>query len=263
MTVPVRTARSSVSLEPTSPRSARTGAAKRAYDKRRQRAKTHEVDAATSRVNTAVAGRIPFVAVIIGLLAVGLASALLLSTRAAEESYQLSAERAVNQRLIEQGAALERDVETANSAPELARQARDLGMIPSGPVPRLLVLPDGVVQVVGTPAPASGPPAPDFDTRMPASNSAAVPRPAGAGAVASEALTPVSRPGDAESDDDADAPAPAPEPAAAEPEAPEPAAPAPEAAAPAPEPAAPAPEPAAPAPSSVGEQQVPVTGGVR
>ncbi|MGJ5669360.1 hypothetical protein QLG13_16075 [Rhodococcus aetherivorans] len=98
-------------------------------------------------------------ATIIGLLGIGMAVTLLLTTRAAEDSYQLSAARDYNQRLIQERAVLQRDVETGNSAPVLAMQAAKLGMIPTGEVARLVVGDDGGVRVVGTPAPAEGAPA--------------------------------------------------------------------------------------------------------
>ncbi len=181
---------------------ARTGAARRAYEKRQRRARALDVDTSSTE-RRAVAARVPFVAAIIGLLAIGLACTLLLSTRAAEESYRLSDARAENQRLTEQAAALQRDVELAASAPELARRAAELGMIPTKDVPRLVVQPDGVVQVIGTPAPAAGPPAPAFSapaatpgrggagssgTTRAGAGSAAAP-----GATPGEALTPMNR----------------------------------------------------------------------
>ncbi|TQF73727.1 hypothetical protein FK531_08940 [Rhodococcus spelaei] len=107
--------------------------------------------------------RIPFVASIIGLLSVGLAVTLLLTTRAAEDSYKLSAAKAHNQSLIEQRAALERDYQVATSAPELARKAADLGMIPAKDVARLVVDDHGGVQVVGKPTPAQGAPVPPLN----------------------------------------------------------------------------------------------------
>ncbi|MGN7132968.1 hypothetical protein ACTHQY_06800 [Rhodococcoides corynebacterioides] len=180
---------------------ARTGAARRAYEKRQRRARALDVDTATTD-RRAVTARVPFVAAVIGLLAIGLACTLLLSTRAAEESYRLSDARAENQRLTEQAAALQRDVELAGSAPELARRAAELGMIPTKDVPRLVVQPDGVVQVIGTPAPAAGPPAPAFSapaasptrgaagptTARTGTGAAAAP-----GATPGEALTPLNR----------------------------------------------------------------------
>lgn len=135
---------------------AKSSAAQRAYAKRNQRA---AIGAATPEVRRgSFTARIPFVATIIGLLSVGLAVTLLLTTRAAEDSYKLSAAKAHNQELIEQKAALERDSRAANSAPELARKAAALGMIPAKDVARLVVADNGAVTVVGTPAPAQGTP---------------------------------------------------------------------------------------------------------
>lgn len=235
---------------------------------------SHEGDPAANRPGVSLASRIPFVATIIGLLALGLASTLLLSTRAAEDSYQLSEQRAVNQELSERSAALQRDVEIANSAPELARRATQLGMIPTRDVPRLLVLPDGVVQVIGTPAPASGPPAPDFASgtpRVATSGPTGTTGSAPSGSAGSEALTPVrtgtsagtstnptgasqsgsvpSQPGTAAAQQDSVA-EPAPSPVPVQPrQAAEPAAP-----------VQPAPADGQP---PVGEQQVPIVGGDR
>ncbi|MFC4602151.1 hypothetical protein [Rhodococcus kronopolitis] len=111
--------------------------------------------------------RIPFVATVIGLLSVGLAITLLLTTRSAEDSYRLSDARAHNQELSEQRSALQRDNELASSAPELARKATELGMIPVKNVARLVVAPDGTVAVVGDPAPAQGTPAPPLNKPAP------------------------------------------------------------------------------------------------
>ncbi len=143
-------------------RPARSTAAQRAYQRRSRRTAHLTPDTATpapARRGGSVAARIPFVATIIGLLGIGMAVTLLLTTRAAEDSYQLSAARDYNQRLIQERAVLQRDVETGNSAPVLAMQAAKLGMIPTGEVARLVVGDDGGVRVVGTPAPAEGAPA--------------------------------------------------------------------------------------------------------
>ncbi|MGW5269963.1 hypothetical protein ACWEQ4_15180 [Rhodococcus sp. NPDC003994] len=244
---------------------ARTGAARRAYEKRQRRARALDVDT-PSTDRRAVAARVPFVAAVIGLLAIGLACTLLLSTRAAEESYRLSDARADNQRLTEQAAALQRDVELAASAPELARRAAELGMIPTKDVPRLVVQPDGVVQVIGTPAPAAGPPAPAFSAPVasPGRGAAAPTTRSGTGAAAAPGATP--REGRTPMDRGAaptttTAPATPSAPAAPAAAAPQPAAPQPAA----PQPAAP--QPAAPQnPGPVNEQPVPVapaTGGTQ
>jgi hypothetical protein len=101
------------------------------------------------------------VASIIAMLAVGMMVTLLLTTRAAEDSYQLSAARAYNESLLQQRAVLQRDVEAGLTAPVLAQHAAELGMIPTGQAARLVVGEDGSVQVVGEPVAAQGaPPAP-------------------------------------------------------------------------------------------------------
>lgn len=156
-------------------RPARSTAAQRAYQRRSRRTAHLTPDTATpapARRGGSVAARIPFVATIIGLLGIGMAVTLLLTTRAAEDSYQLSAARDYNQRLVQERAVLQRDVQAGNSAPVLAMQAAKLGMIPTGEVARLVVGDDGGVRVVGTPAPAEGapaaplnPPSPDDRTR--------------------------------------------------------------------------------------------------
>ncbi|UGT60701.1 hypothetical protein [Nocardia asteroides] len=135
----------------------KSGAAQRAYTRRRLRAEQLGLLPAASAVRSAAAtGRIPFVIVILVLLGCGLACTLLLTTRAAEDSYQLSDLRAANQKLLDERAALLREVEAADSAPELANRARELGMIPAIDPARLVLAPDGTVTVVGEPTAAQG-----------------------------------------------------------------------------------------------------------
>ncbi|MGK8524567.1 hypothetical protein ACRS6B_24815 [Nocardia asteroides] len=142
----------------------KSGAAQRAYARRRMRA---EGGADTPFLPTvrrsAMAARIPFVTAILVLLGCGLALTLLLTTRAAEDSYQLGDARATNRRLADERAALQREVEAADSAPELAARARELGMIPAKDPARLLVGPDGSVTVIGKPTPAQGTPVPPLN----------------------------------------------------------------------------------------------------
>ena len=150
---------------------ARSGAALRAYERRQQRATVHAGDAATTSHGAArsslsgasMTARIPFVALIIGLLSLGLGLTLLLTTRSAGDSYDLSDAKAYNEGLVQERASLQRDVELADSAPELARRAAEMGMVPAGNVARLVVAPDGSVQVIGTPAPAEGKPVAPLD----------------------------------------------------------------------------------------------------
>lgn len=161
--------RRGTSLEPVK----QSGAAKRAYERRQQRAAAVGGGAGATAVlpkkGSSFAARIPFVAAIIALLSCGLALTLLLTTRAAEDSYDLSAARLHNQRLAEERAALQRDVEAGSAAPDLAARARDLGMIPAKDPARLVVGPDGSVVVVGTPAPAAGAPVPLLNGATPTS----------------------------------------------------------------------------------------------
>ncbi|MGW4094575.1 hypothetical protein [Nocardia sp. NPDC004750] len=150
----------------------KSGAAQRAYARRRMRESGSDSAFLPTVRRSAMAARIPFVTAIIALLGCGLALTLLLTTRAAEDSYQLGDARATNRRLADERAALQREVEVADSAPELALRARELGMIPAKDPARLLVGPDGSVTVIGKPAPAEGTPVPPLN----ASSSARSPR---------------------------------------------------------------------------------------
>ncbi|MEV5839795.1 hypothetical protein [Nocardia sp. NPDC052112] len=142
----------------------KSGAAQRAYAKRRMRAEQsgdqHELPRQRA---SAMAARIPFVAAIIALLGCGLALTLLLTTRSAEDSYQLGDARATNRKLADERAALQREVEAADSAPELAARARELGMIPAKDPARLVIGADGGVTVIGKPTPAQGAPVPPLN----------------------------------------------------------------------------------------------------
>lgn len=120
--------------------------------------------------------RIPFVVLVIGALAIGLAITLWLSTDAAQRSYQLSSARAVNDALAEQKEALERDVLESQSAPALADAARNLGMIPSRDSAHLIQDPGGNWVVVGQPKPAEGSPPPPLNFKLPDEKPAAPPK---------------------------------------------------------------------------------------
>lgn len=193
-------------------RSTRSTAAQRAYQRRSQRAahlgvKDESRGTTTATQQPKVATRIPFVATILALLGVGMAVTLLLTTRAAEDSYQLSAARAYNETLKQERAVLQRDVEAGNSAPVLAVKAAELGMIPTGTVARLVVGEDGTVQVVGTPTAAQGAPAAPLNPPNAAVRTGPAPL---AGSAGTENPRPVPVGGDR-----AEAPAPVPAPAAA------------------------------------------------
>ncbi|MGW0252571.1 hypothetical protein ACWDYH_38690 [Nocardia goodfellowii] len=145
---------------------AKSDAAEKAYARRKLRAETKEQASPKlpRRRSSVMATRIPFVAAIIALLGCGLALTLLLTTRAAEDSYQLSDARSLNRKLSEERAGLQREVEAADSAPELAARARELGMIPAKDPARLIIAPDGTISVIGDPTPAQGAPAPPLNT---------------------------------------------------------------------------------------------------
>jgi hypothetical protein len=99
------------------------------------------------------------VLLIMVLLAVGLVATLWLSTAAAADSYRLQDATAEARVLSEQAERLKQDVAVLSSAPELARRAGELGMVPVRDPARLVVAPDGTVEVVGEPR-AAVPPAP-------------------------------------------------------------------------------------------------------
>lgn len=146
----------------------KTGAAQRAYTRRNRRVEGRSAGSVlAARDGSPTAGRIPFVVAIMVMIGCGLALTLLLTTRAAEASYQLGDARAINRELADERAALQREVAAADSPPELAARARELGMIPAQDPARLLVGPDGMVTVIGEPAPAQGTPAPPLNPPPP------------------------------------------------------------------------------------------------
>ncbi|HEY9267283.1 MAG TPA: hypothetical protein VIQ11_22055, partial [Mycobacterium sp.] len=110
--------------------------------------------------------RVPFVVLIIAALGLGLGVTLWLSTDAAERSYQLGHARQLNEALMQQKEALERDVLEAQAAPALAEAARNLGMIPSRDTAHLVQDPSGNWVVVGTPKPAEGVPPPPLNAPL-------------------------------------------------------------------------------------------------
>lgn len=115
----------------------------------------------------AMLARVPFVVLVIAALGVGLGITLWLSTGSAERSYQLGHARQINQGLLQQKEALERNVLEAQAAPALAEAARNLGMIPSRDTAHLVQDPGGNWIVVGTPKPAEGVPPPPLNTPLP------------------------------------------------------------------------------------------------
>ncbi|GEL17201.1 hypothetical protein [Pseudonocardia asaccharolytica] len=123
------------------------------------------------------AGRAQFILLVMVLLGAGLVATLWLSTAAAADSYRLQDARAEARALTEQSERLRREVATMSAAPALAQRASELGLVPVQDPARLVVGPDGSVQVVGTPkaavAPAPPPPPPPPPAPEPAPDPAA------------------------------------------------------------------------------------------
>nr|WP_234435377.1 hypothetical protein [Streptomyces sp. NRRL F-2747] len=124
----------------------------------------------------------PFVLLVVALLAGGLISLLLLNSALNQGSFQLSKLKKETTALTDEEQALQRDVDGYSAPDALQRRAHELGLVPGGsPV---FIGPDG--KVTGTAAPAEPPPPP-----TPAA-AAGAPAPAGA-----QAGTPGSAPGSA------------------------------------------------------------------
>jgi hypothetical protein len=100
------------------------------------------------------AGRAPFVAAVVVLLAAGLLGLLVLNTVLAKDAFRLHTLQVETKALAEREQVLTREVESLRAPGALAARAAALGMVPAGP-PAFLRLPDGAV--LGAPAgPAEG-----------------------------------------------------------------------------------------------------------
>jgi len=146
--VPVRT----VTSAPTR-RQTRSAAVQRAYARRAQRTGR----ALAGDLQVEAGGRARFVVLVMVLLGMALVATLWLSTAAAADSYRLQEAQTQARDLSERAEDLGQRVATLETAPELARRARNLGMVPTGEPARLVVLPDGTVAVIGEPTPATAP----------------------------------------------------------------------------------------------------------
>jgi hypothetical protein len=131
------------------------GAIGRAYARRAVRERRQSGEA-----NDATSGRSQFVLLIMVLFGVGLVASLWLSTTAAADSYRLDAARQATRDLSESSESLSTEIASMQSAPALAAAARQMGMVQVSDVARLVVRPDGSVQVVGAPKAAVAPAAP-------------------------------------------------------------------------------------------------------
>jgi hypothetical protein len=101
--------------------------------------------------------RMPFVLLVVGLLAGGLIALLMLNTKLAENSFRLQNMQRQSAQLADREQALRQEVAVNESPQRLAELARRLGMVPSEN-PAFLDTRDG--RVLGVPSPgAASPPA--------------------------------------------------------------------------------------------------------
>ncbi|MFD6970318.1 hypothetical protein [Streptomyces sp. NPDC059949] len=115
------------------------------------------------------AARMPFVLLVVALLAGGLISLLLLNSALNEGSFQLSKLRKETTVLTDEEQALQRDVDAYSAPDALQRRAQQLGLVPGGsPV---FLGPDG--KVTGSAAPAEPPPPPSPTPAAPAASAPA------------------------------------------------------------------------------------------
>lgn len=102
------------------------------------------------------AAKAPFVAAVVGILAVGLLGLLALNTVLAQDAFRLHALQLQGKTLAVEEQSLQREVEQAQSPQSLAARASALGMVPGGP-PAFLRLADGKVLGAAVPGQARTP----------------------------------------------------------------------------------------------------------
>ncbi|QTI67570.1 hypothetical protein [Gordonia polyisoprenivorans] len=166
-------------------RPTRSRAAQRAIDRHSKRTASQERGARRGSVSAPVVAasgarrislserlsRVPFVIPVLLVLAFGLGLSLWLSTKAAQDSYQIGIARQQNQELLDRSDTLKRTFESGNSAPELSDAAGALGLVVDQNPARMVIGPDGKPRIVGDPEPATG-------KRMPSINPDDQPNPA-------------------------------------------------------------------------------------
>lgn len=170
----------------------RSPAIARAYARRAQRTGARHRSADRPDV-----GRASFVILVMALLGVALVATLWLSTAATADSYHLQSARKIARDLTERSESLGRQVATLETAPELARRARELGMVPAGDAARLVVRPDGSVDLIGQPRRATAPVPPPVVVASPAPQpapAAAAPAPPAAVPAPPQAPAPLEAP---------------------------------------------------------------------
>ncbi|MCX4720210.1 hypothetical protein OHB27_04290 [Streptomyces virginiae] len=125
----------------------------------------------------------PFVLLVVALLAGGLISLLLLNSALNEGSFQLSKLRKETTALTDEEQALQRDVDAYSAPDALQRRAHELGLVPGGsPV---FIGQDG--KIAGSPAVAEAPPTPTPTAPASAPTTPPASAPAASGAAAQPA----------------------------------------------------------------------------
>lgn len=105
-----------------------------------------------------LAGRVPFVVVMLVLIGAGVGGTLLLSAQTTQDTYDLKNARDANVELVERMESLQVSNERARSAEVLAQRAEKLGMVGVASAPILTMGTDGVIEVVGEPEAKLGAP---------------------------------------------------------------------------------------------------------
>lgn len=106
---------------------------------------------------TAAMSRLPFVATIIGLLAIGIVGVLWLNTMSDATGLKATESRIRQAGLKTDIEALQKDVNTLNDPARIAAQAGRAGMVQPGDAAMLEVGADGTGTVLGTPTPVAAP----------------------------------------------------------------------------------------------------------
>jgi hypothetical protein len=145
------------------------------------------------------APKTPFVLLVLALLGGGLVSLLLLSSASSADAFTLRSLQRDNRALSIREQGLAREVAASEAPGELAKRARQLGLVQGAEPGFLVVEPGGTARVQGSPAPATSPPPPPKPTPSATPSGArpgATPTPAGSprpGATPTARTTP--RPG--------------------------------------------------------------------
>lgn len=104
------------------------------------------------------ARRVPFVVVVLVIIAAGIGFTLFLSAKSTEDTYSLRAEQDHNSELREQRDSLLTEIEDDSSAESLAQKAKDQGMVSVLEAPMIVRNPDGSVSTSGPEEAALGAP---------------------------------------------------------------------------------------------------------